>query len=185
MLCGTGSLASINLPGCVSELQEYCAFPVHVVVTENALRFTTIRALQAMAAGRVWADDFSDPTEDGSPPHVLLTDQAALIVVYPATANFIAKIAHGLADDLPTTVILSAACPVIVVPAMHWRMWDNAATQANLHVIDERGLTVLWPASGETREGSGVSFPVAEVVRRARSLLRESPTVGVLTAAAT
>jgi phosphopantothenoylcysteine decarboxylase/phosphopantothenate--cysteine ligase len=81
-------------------------------------------------------------------PHVRLGQQADLVVVAPATANLLAKAAHGLADDLLTNTLLTARCPVLFAPAMHTEMWLNAATQANVELLRSRGFSVLEPASG-------------------------------------
>ncbi len=126
-----------------------------------------------MAQGRVWSDDFADQTADGSAPHVALTNNAALVIVYPGTADFIARIAHGLADDLPSAVVLCAECPVIVAPTMHQRMWDNAATQVNLRVLEDRGFVVLRPQEtrGHNRSPLGITFSVDDVIRKAEGVL--------------
>lgn len=176
LLCGTGSLASINLPGCTSELLDKLHRPLHVILTRSALQFTTLRALRAMAKGRVWSSDFEDQTPDGSAPHVTLTNSAVLVIVYPATADFIARIAHGLADDLASTVVLCAGCPVIVAPTMHKRMWGNAATQANLQVLEDRGFFVLKPQDEPSQYGPplGITFSVDTVIRKAQDVLLET-----------
>ena len=158
VLCGTGSLASINLPGCAAELSSRLALPVQVVVTRNALQFTTQRALEAMSRRRVLHDEFELDTQDGQAPHVSLTERARIIVVYPASANFIARIAHGMADDLASAIVLCAASPVLIVPAMHDRMWRNPATRANVALLEQRGLVVHAPLGGDA---CGLGEPAA------------------------
>lgn len=176
ILCGTGSLASINVPGCVHEISNRSGLPVNVVLTRNALQFTTRRAVQAMSRRKVWVDDFADETEDGSAPHVILTGAAALVVAYPATANFIAKVSNGLADDLATAVVLAADCPVLIVPSMHERMWKNAATQANIERLKQRGIMILTGAT-PIKEASffekGVMLSVNEVVEAVLKILKD------------
>ena len=80
-------------------------------------------------------------------PHVRLGQSADLVVVAPATADLLARAAHGLADDLLTNVLLTARCPVLMAPAMHTEMWEHPATQANVATLAERGVHVIPPAS--------------------------------------
>jgi phosphopantothenoylcysteine synthetase/decarboxylase len=173
ILCGTGSVASINLPGCAFELAHSTGCDVRVVVTPHALKFTTTTALRAMSGSRVWRDDFVDDTDSGVAPHVELTNTAALVVVYPATANFIAKIAQGFADDLASAVVLCAGCRVLVVPNMHMRMWRNPATQANIRTLTARHIVVLKPKLGNVSAlmPPGVCVAVESVVDAAQALL--------------
>ena len=119
---------------------------VTVVPTESALRFVgapTWEALSRQAPCRrgVW-----DSVHEV--PHVRIGQSADLVVVAPATADLVAKAAHGLAGDLLTNVLLTARCPVVVAPAMHTEMWDHPATQANVSTLMERGVHVIPPASG-------------------------------------
>jgi len=118
---------------------------VRVVPTEAALRFVgepTWAALSgAPVATQVWADAHEVP-------HVRLGRQADLVVVAPATADLLARAAHGLADDLLTNVLLTARCPVVMAPAMHTEMWEHPATVANVATLRERGVIVVEPAEG-------------------------------------
>jgi phosphopantothenoylcysteine decarboxylase/phosphopantothenate--cysteine ligase len=118
---------------------------VRVVPTEAALRFVgepTWAALSgAPVATQVWADAHEVP-------HVRLGRDADLVVVAPATADLLAKAAHGLADDLLTNVLLTARCPVVMAPAMHTEMWEHPATVANVATLRGRGVVVLEPAEG-------------------------------------
>jgi phosphopantothenoylcysteine decarboxylase/phosphopantothenate--cysteine ligase len=94
--------------------------------------------------------------------HLTLTREADIMIVAPATANCIAKIAAGLADDMLSTTILAAACPILVAPAMNSRMFENPATQANLRTIRERGINLAGPAEGPLADGYGVGRMVSE-----------------------
>jgi phosphopantothenoylcysteine decarboxylase/phosphopantothenate--cysteine ligase len=118
---------------------------VRVVPTEAALRFVgepTWAALSgAPVATQVWADAHEVP-------HVRLGREADLVVVAPATADLLARAAHGLADDLLTNVLLTARCPVVMAPAMHTEMWEHPATVANVATLRQRGVIVLDPAEG-------------------------------------
>ncbi|MDD7593663.1 MAG: bifunctional phosphopantothenoylcysteine decarboxylase/phosphopantothenate--cysteine ligase CoaBC [Peptoniphilaceae bacterium] len=117
-----------------------------VVMTRGAAEFVTPLAFQTMSRRHVYTDLFSD--EDGFIPHIDLTREADLFLIAPATANVIAKMAQGLADDLLSSTALAAHCPVMVSPAMNVVMYQNPATQANLALLRERGIRVIEPESG-------------------------------------
>jgi phosphopantothenoylcysteine decarboxylase/phosphopantothenate--cysteine ligase len=118
---------------------------VRVVPTAAALRFVGEPTWAALSGRPVATDVFTDADEV---PHVRLGREADLVVVAPATADLLARAAHGLADDLLTNVLLTARCPVVMVPAMHTEMWEHAATQANVALLRQRGVIVLEPAEG-------------------------------------
>ena len=118
---------------------------VTVVPTEAALKFVGAPTWAALSGRPVRTDVFEDVHEV---PHVRLGQHADLVVVAPATANLLAKAAHGLADDLLTNTLLTARCPVVMAPAMHTEMWENPATRTNVDTLRTRGVVVLEPASG-------------------------------------
>ncbi len=118
---------------------------VTVVPTASALHFVGEATWAALSGKPVHTDVWSDIT---SVPHVRIGQQADLVVVAPATADLLARAATGQADDLLTTVLLTARCPVVMAPAMHTEMWDHPATQANVATLSERGVHVVPPASG-------------------------------------
>ncbi len=118
---------------------------VTVVPTASALKFVGAPTWEALS-GRPVSTDVFDNVD--SVQHVRIGQQADLIVVAPATANILAKAAHGLADDLLSTTLLASRAPVVFAPAMHTEMWENAATQANVQTLRERGYVVLDPAVG-------------------------------------
>ncbi len=118
---------------------------VTVVPTEAALRFVGAPTWSALSGKQVHTDVWSDITEV---PHVRIGQQADLVVVAPATADLLARAATGQADDLLTTVLLTARCPVVMAPAMHTEMWEHPATQANVATLGERGVHIVPPASG-------------------------------------
>jgi phosphopantothenoylcysteine decarboxylase/phosphopantothenate--cysteine ligase len=127
---------------------------VHVVATENALRFVGRPTLEAISRNPVHSDLYEGVAEVR---HVAIGQSADLIVVAPATANSIAKIAAGLADDLLGNTILASTAPLVIAPAMHSEMWHNPATVANIRVLRDRGVTVVGPTSGQlTGADSGV-----------------------------
>jgi phosphopantothenoylcysteine decarboxylase/phosphopantothenate--cysteine ligase len=118
---------------------------VRVVPTESSLHFVGAATWEALSGKPVQTGVFEHVDEVA---HVRIGKSADLVVVAPATANLLAKAAQGLADDLLTTTLLTARCPVVFAPAMHTEMWENAATQANVATLRERGYVVLEPAVG-------------------------------------
>jgi phosphopantothenoylcysteine decarboxylase / phosphopantothenate---cysteine ligase len=118
---------------------------VTVVPTAAALRFVGSATWEALSGRPVASDVWQDVP---AVPHVRLGQQADLVLVAPATADLLARAAHGLADDLLTSTLLTARCPVVLAPAMHTEMWTHPATVANVRTLRDRGVTVLDPASG-------------------------------------
>jgi len=118
---------------------------VQVVPTASALRFVGAPTWAALSGRPVATDVWDDAHEV---PHVRIGRAADLVVVAPATADMLAKAAHGIADDLLTNTLLTATCPVVYAPAMHTEMWENAATQANVATLRSRGAIVIEPAVG-------------------------------------
>ena len=118
---------------------------VRVVPTDAALRFVGAPTWAALSGQPVATSVWDDVHEV---PHVAIGQAADLVVVAPATADLLAKAAHGLADDLLTSTLLTARCPVLLAPAMHTEMWEHPATQANIATLRGRGVIVLEPATG-------------------------------------
>ncbi len=118
---------------------------VTVVPTASALEFVGAPTWAALSGKPVRTDVWTDVHEV---PHVRLGQGADLVIVAPATADLLARAAHGLANDLLTNVLLTARCPILLAPAMHTEMWDHPATQANVETLTERGVHVIPPASG-------------------------------------
>ncbi|WP_088943166.1 bifunctional phosphopantothenoylcysteine decarboxylase/phosphopantothenate--cysteine ligase CoaBC [Rhodococcus sp. 1168] len=118
---------------------------VRVIPTESALEFVGRATFEALSGNPVHTGVFSDVPEV---PHVRLGQEADLVVVAPATADLLARIAGGRADDLLTATLLTARCPVVLAPAMHTEMWEHPATVANVATVRGRGVTVVEPASG-------------------------------------
>jgi phosphopantothenoylcysteine decarboxylase / phosphopantothenate---cysteine ligase len=119
---------------------------VQVAMTEAACHFITPATMQALTGRPVLVNQW-DATDNGM-AHISTSRAADAIVIAPATADFIAKLAHGLADDLLSTLCLARDCPLLVAPAMNKQMWANAATQRNIAQIERDGITLLGPASG-------------------------------------
>jgi phosphopantothenoylcysteine decarboxylase/phosphopantothenate--cysteine ligase len=120
-------------------------YDVTVVPTAAALKFVGAPTWAALSGKPVSTDVWTDAHEV---PHVRLGQHADLVVVAPATADLVARAAHGLADDLLTNILLTARCPVVLAPAMHTEMWEHAATVANVAALRSRGVLVIDPASG-------------------------------------
>lgn len=148
----TGGIAAYKAAGLVRGFSEL-GHEVTVLPTENALRFIGKPTLEALSGNPIDIDMYSDVA---SVRHVELGQQADLIVVAPATASFLARLATGLADDLLMNAVLASAAPVVVCPAMHSEMWTNPATQSNVATLIDRGIVVMNPASGRlTGDDSG------------------------------
>jgi phosphopantothenoylcysteine decarboxylase / phosphopantothenate---cysteine ligase len=121
---------------------------VDVVMTESATRFVTPTTFQALSGRPVLTDLWSSGA-DNAMGHIGVSRGAQVIVVAPASANFLAKLAHGVADDLLSTLCLARECPLLAAPAMNVQMWQNPATQRNVAQLVKDGVTILGPGSGE------------------------------------
>ena len=152
----TGGIAAYKSAAVIRLFSE-AGHSVQVVATQNAFKFigkTTLEALSGNPVSIVDPDLFTDVDQV---KHIAISKSAELIVVAPATASFIARLAAGIADDLLTTTVLAATCPVVLAPAMHTEMWENQATQANISLLRSRGINIVWPETGRlTGEDSGV-----------------------------
>ena len=147
----TGSIAAYKAADLASKLTQAGAL-VEVILTEAASRFVTALTFQSVTGRPAHADMWRASTE-AHVAHVGLGEQADLLVIAPATANTIARLAHGLADDLLTVTALAARCPVLVAPAMDGGMFAHPATQANLATLTGRGVQILGPAEGRMASG--------------------------------
>jgi phosphopantothenoylcysteine decarboxylase / phosphopantothenate---cysteine ligase len=142
----TGSIAAYKAAEVVSQLVQRGA-AVHVVMTRSATNFVGALTFQTITRTRVMIDQF-DLENVIDATHISLTDEADLVLVAPATANVLAKIAHGMADDTLTSLVLAVRCPLIIAPAMNDRMWSNKAVQRNLEAVKELGAEVIEPGQG-------------------------------------
>ncbi|WP_413319911.1 bifunctional phosphopantothenoylcysteine decarboxylase/phosphopantothenate--cysteine ligase CoaBC [Agrococcus sp. 1P02AA] len=141
----SGGIAAYKAALAIRELVQ-AGHDVHVVPTASALRFIGRPTLEALSRNPVTDEVFDDVA---SVRHVALGQQADLIVVLPATANTLAKLAHGMADDLLGTTILASRAPLVLAPAMHTEMWEQPAVQANVATLVERGATLVGPVAGQ------------------------------------
>lgn len=121
---------------------------VQVVMSEAATHFITPTTLQALSGNPVYVDAWDSRIPNGM-PHIELSRKADAILVAPASADFLAKVAHGFANDLLSTLCLARECPLLLAPAMNKQMWENAATQRNIAQLTQDGINLLGPDSGE------------------------------------
>lgn len=147
----TGSIAAYKAVLLLRELTARGA-EVSVVMTAGAEHFVAPLTFRTLS-GRPVLSNLFDPQSDDAVEHVALAERAHAFVVAPATANLLAKAAHGIADDFLTTLLLAARCPVLMAPAMDGGMWDHAAVRANVATLRERGVTVLEPEAGALASG--------------------------------
>src|SRR6266702_1144146 len=157
----TGSIAAYKAVLLLRELTARGA-EVTVVMTAGAEHFVgplTFRTL----SGRPVLSNIFDPQSDEAVEHVALAERVHAMVIAPATANLLARAAHGLADDFLTTLLLAARCPVLMAPAMDGGMWDHAAVAANVATLRERGVTVLEPEAGALASGQSGKGRLPEV----------------------
>ncbi len=168
----TGSIAAYKALDLASRLVQADAHVV-AMLTDGAARFVSPLAFTAIVHMPVITDLF-DPQSELGMDHVTLAKQADLVIVAPATANTLAKMAHGLADDPVTTTILATQVPVLVAPAMDAHMFDHPLTQSNLAILRERGVYVAGPVSGRMASGlvgTGRMVEPEELVGHARLVL--------------
>lgn len=142
----SGGIAAFKAASLASLLVKE-KYAVQVLMTEHALEFVTPLTFQALTKRPVIVSTFDEPSPD-SIAHIHLADHAKLYVIAPATANVIAKLAHGLADDMVTTTALAVTCPLMVVPAMNVHMMNHPAVIHNLEILRSRGVLVVDPAEG-------------------------------------
>lgn len=171
----TGSIAAYKTPDLVRRLREQGA-EVRVVLTQSAKAFVTPLSLQAVS-GKMVHEALLDPETESAMSHIELARWATLILIAPASANFIAKLTHGFADDLLSTLCLATQAQIIIAPAMNQAMWSNAITQENIKKLSARGFKILETgegsqACGET--GFGRMLEPLEIVEKLQNLSTQS-----------
>jgi phosphopantothenoylcysteine decarboxylase/phosphopantothenate--cysteine ligase len=153
----TGAVASVGLPMYISTIKKILEAKVIVMLSKNASRFITPYSLSLCSGNETYTDTY-DLKGDTLVPHIKHTDEANIMLIMPATANIIAKAAHGICDDIISTSIIAASCPVVFVPSMNNRMWQSNALQANLKRIKELGYHYVEPENGIEIEGGKESY---------------------------
>jgi phosphopantothenoylcysteine decarboxylase len=172
----TGSIAAYKAADLTSLLVKAQA-SVHVVLTADAQRFITPISFKVLSRNPV-VTDLYDEEAGWKPLHIKLADEANLLLIAPATANMLAKLAHGIADDALTCIALALnpAAKMLVAPAMNGKMWLHPATQANVKTLEARGVSFIGPEEGMLScgyEGVGRLWPVEGVADRALDLLQQ------------
>jgi len=172
----TGSIAAYKAAELASQLTKQ-GCEVHVVLTADALRFITALPFKTLSRHPV-VTDLYDEVAGWEPTHIKLADEADLLLIAPATANTIAKLAQGLANDALSCVALALndRAKVLVAPAMNGKMWLHPATQQNVATLKSRGVEFIGPEEGLLScgyEGLGRLWPVEQVAGRALELLRQ------------
>ena len=170
----TGGIAAYKAAELVRELIKKGA-KVHVVMTRNAQEFITPLTFQTLSCNPVQTDLFS-LIEDSRIGHVALADMADIVVIAPATANIIGKVAHGIADDFLSTMIMATKCPVLFAPSMNVNMWGSAAVKQNGEKLKKAGYHFIGPEEGDLAcevIGKGRLAAVADIVERIEGLLTE------------
>lgn len=157
----TGSIAAYKACELVREFVK-AGDDVHVIMTAHAREFVTPLTFRTLSRNPVESEMFTDPL-DWKPGHISLAEAAGALVIAPATANIIAKLAHGIADDLLSSVALATRAPIYIAPAMNTGMLENAATQENIKTLKARGVKFIEPAAGELACGTSGPGRLAEV----------------------
>jgi phosphopantothenoylcysteine decarboxylase/phosphopantothenate--cysteine ligase len=176
----TGGIAAYKAAELVRRLSER-GVDVHVVMTQAACGFITSATMQALSGNPVFTDMWDARIGD-SMAHIQLSRDKDLIVIAPATADFLAKLALGLADDLLSTLCLARDCPLVVAPAMNRQMWEHAATQRNLAQLQADRVEILGPAAGDQacgEVGVGRMLEPTEIAQAVTALLLPKTLAGV------
>ncbi len=165
LLTMSGGIAAFKVAELARSLMQEGAM-VQVIMSEAATKFMTPVTMQALTGNQVFTDQW-DARISNNMAHIELSRKADVIVAVPASADLLAKISHGLANDLVSATCLAKECPLIVVPAMNKQMWENAATQRNMQQLQADGITVLGPTSGTQacgENGMGRMLEAAEIL---------------------
>ena len=161
LLCVCGGIAAYKAAELVRRLRDDRATQVLVAMTENAQRFVGAQTFQALS-GQPVRTSLWDASAEAAMGHLELAQWADQVIIAPATANSIARLTHGLADDLVSTLCLATVAPIAIAPAMNHRMWLHPATQANIATLRSRGVQVIGPNDGPLAEGESGPGRMAE-----------------------
>lgn len=174
----TGGIAAYKTPDLVRKLKQQGA-DVRVVVTKSAKEFVSPLSLQAVSGNTV-SDSLLDPAAEAAMGHIELARWADILLIAPATAHFIAKLTHGMADDLLSTLCLATQAPIYIAPAMNQQMWQARATMDNMQMLIDRGIGIFGPDQGEQacgEIGPGRMVEPEELVSAlSKSIIRQSLT---------
>ena len=178
----TGGIAAYKVCELVRRLQDEGA-TVRVAMTRSAQEFVTATTMQALSGEPVITDQWGaeGARSNNAMPHIELSRDADALLIAPCTANFIAKLAHGLADDLLSTLALARRCPMLLAPAMNVEMWNHPATQRNVATLRGDGVEVLGPGSGRQacgETGAGRMLEAAELLEDLIAFFQPKPLAG-------
>ena len=179
LLVITGGIAAVKAPELIRSLSQH-GYKITPVLTRVAEKFVTPLSIAALARSRVYTDlfDLKDESEMG---HIELSRLADLILVAPATANVMAKMAHGISDDLASTILLATDTSVMIAPSMNVRMWDHPSTQRNLNLLADDGVKLVGPNVGEMacgEYGLGRMAEVTDIVSAVEQFFQSGPLLG-------
>ena len=171
----TGSIAAYKAADMASKLKKL-RHDVYCVMTRDATHFITPLTLETLSQHPVTIDLFEAGEGDWRPSHLQLADEADMLVIAPATANIVAKLAHGIADDALTTIALALRpeAKALIAPAMNGKMWLHPATQANVKLLQSRGVEFIGPEKGLLAcgyEGIGRLWDVDKIVKRIQKMI--------------
>lgn len=175
LLIVSGGIAAYKTPELVRRLRENGS-AVRCVLTQAGTNFVTPLTLSTLSEDKVYHDPFS-LTDQYEMSHINLSRESDVILIAPATANILAKTAHGLADDLATTLLLGSDKPILAAPAMNVHMWENPATQANLRTLIDRGITIIGPNQGDMacgEYGNGRMSEPSEIIATLKSFFTKN-----------
>ncbi len=181
LLIVSGGIAAVKVPDLIRRLRERGAH-VRCILTQAGSQFVTPMSLAALSGNKVYQELFS-LTDESEMGHIRLSREADIVLVAPATANIMAKMAYGLADDLATTALLATDKPVMIAPSMNVMMWDHPATQDNLATLQKRGVQVVGPGEGDLacgEVGDGRMAEVADIVAALDDFFQSSKKKGPL-----
>ena len=181
LLIVTGGIAAVKAPDLVRRLRERGA-DVRCILTKAGAQFVTPMSLAALSGNHVYQDLFS-LTDESEMGHIQLSRDADILLVAPATADVIAKMAHGMADDLATTALLATDKPVMIAPSMNVMMWSHPATQTNFETLTSRGVMSVGPGAGDLacgEVGDGRMAEVPDIVAALESHFSRTPEAGCL-----
>jgi len=179
LLIVSGGIAAVKIPELIRRLTTQGA-RVTPVLTQSGAQFVTPLSLAALARSKVYTELF-DLTEEAQMGHIELSRAADLVLVAPATAHIMAKMAQGLADDLASTLLLATDSPVMIAPSMNVRMWQHPATLRNLKCLQEDGVKIIGPGDGEMacgEYGPGRMAEVDQILAQVAGFFRSGPLAG-------
>ncbi len=182
LLIVAGGIAAVKVPDLIRRLRERGAH-VRCVVTKGGTQFVTPLTLAALSGDKVYQDLFS-LTDESEMGHIRLSREADILLVAPATADIMARMATGQADDLATTALLATDKPVMIAPSMNAMMWTHPATQANLLTLQNRGVRVVGPGAGDLacgEVGDGRMAEVPEIIAALTQFFQKTQDRGPLT----